>query len=149
MGGNWLLSSCIFCGRVLLSHPKRGHSTFISHVMARNESHGVHSRPHRQGGPVLRRNMSRRGPSKRRLEKWMVDWVPSQSAGYTTTCIALKYLMFQLGVSCESEEYHISIPMPAVNIPIPTKIGSKMGGAPTPEWDPIGLDNHMAAASFL
>ena len=24
--------------------------------------------------------------------------------------------------------------VPAVNIPIPTKIGSKMGGAPTPKW---------------
>ena len=23
-----------------------------------------------------------------------------------------------------------------------TKIGSKMGGAPTPKWYPIGLDNH-------
>ena len=31
-------------------------------------------------------------------------------------------------------------PVPPVNIPIPTKIGSKMGGAPTPKWDPIGLD---------
>ena len=27
-----------------------------------------------------------------------------------------------------------------VNIPIPTKIGPKMGGAPTPTWDPIGFD---------
>ena len=27
-------------------------------------------------------------------------------------------------------------PVPPVNIPIPTKIGSKMGGAPTPKWDP-------------
>ena len=25
-------------------------------------------------------------------------------------------------------------PVPPVNIPIPTKIGSKMGGAPTPKW---------------
>ena len=33
-------------------------------------------------------------------------------------------------------------PIPPVNIPIPTKIGSKMGGAPTPKWDPIGFDNH-------
>ena len=29
---------------------------------------------------------------------------------------------------------------PPVNIPIPTKIGSKMGGAPTPKWDPINFD---------
>ena len=28
-------------------------------------------------------------------------------------------------------------PVPPVNIPIPTKIGSKMVGAPTPKWDPI------------
>ena len=27
-----------------------------------------------------------------------------------------------------------------MNIPVPTKIGSKMGGAPTPKWDPIGVD---------
>ena len=32
-------------------------------------------------------------------------------------------------------------PVPPVNIPIPTKIGSKMGGAPTPKWDPIGFDS--------
>ena len=31
-------------------------------------------------------------------------------------------------------------PVPPVNIPIPTKIGSKMGGAPTPKQDPIGFD---------
>ena len=30
--------------------------------------------------------------------------------------------------------------VPSVNIPIPTKIGSKMGGAPTPTWDPIAFD---------
>ena len=30
-------------------------------------------------------------------------------------------------------------PVPPANIPIPTKIGSKMGGAPTPNWDPIGF----------
>ena len=30
--------------------------------------------------------------------------------------------------------------VPPVNIPIPTKIGSKMGGAPTPKWDPFGFD---------
>ena len=30
--------------------------------------------------------------------------------------------------------------VPPVNIPIPTKIGSKMGGAATPKWDPIGFD---------
>ena len=28
----------------------------------------------------------------------------------------------------------VKIPYPPVNIPIPTKIGSKMGGAPTPKW---------------
>ena len=36
-------------------------------------------------------------------------------------------------------------PVPPVNIPIATKIGSEMGGAPTPTvptWDPIGFDNH-------
>ena len=27
-----------------------------------------------------------------------------------------------------------------VNFPIPTKMGSKMGGAPAPKWDPIGFD---------
>ena len=32
--------------------------------------------------------------------------------------------------------------VPPVSIPIPTKIGSKMGGAPTPKWDPMGFDNH-------
>ena len=32
-------------------------------------------------------------------------------------------------------------PVPLVNIPIPTKIGSKMGGEFTyPKWDPIGFD---------
>ena len=33
-------------------------------------------------------------------------------------------------------------PFPPVNIPIPTKIGSKMGGEFTyqPKWDPIGVD---------
>ena len=31
-------------------------------------------------------------------------------------------------------------PVPPVNIPIPTQTGSKMGGAPTPKWDPIGFD---------
>ena len=31
-------------------------------------------------------------------------------------------------------------PVHLANIPIPTKIGSKMGGAPTPKWDPIGFD---------
>ena len=31
-------------------------------------------------------------------------------------------------------------PVLPVNIPIPTKIGSKMGGAPIPKWDPIGFD---------
>ena len=33
-------------------------------------------------------------------------------------------------------------PVPPVNIPIPTKIGSKMGGELTyqPKWDPIGFD---------
>ena len=30
--------------------------------------------------------------------------------------------------------------VPPVNIPIPTKIGSKMSGAPIPKWDPIGFD---------
>ena len=31
-------------------------------------------------------------------------------------------------------------PVLPVNIPILTKIGSKMGGAPAPKWDPIGFD---------
>ena len=31
-------------------------------------------------------------------------------------------------------------PVPPVNIPLPTKIGSKVGGAPIPKWDPIGVD---------
>ena len=38
-------------------------------------------------------------------------------------------------------------PVPPVNIPIPTEITSqfplkstKMGGAPTPKWDPIGFE---------
>ena len=30
--------------------------------------------------------------------------------------------------------------VPPVNIPIPTKIGSNMGGAPTPKWNPIDFD---------
>ena len=29
---------------------------------------------------------------------------------------------------------------PPVNIPIPTKIPTKMGGAPTPKWDFMGFD---------
>ena len=35
-------------------------------------------------------------------------------------------------------------PVLPVNIPIPTKIGSKMGGEFTyqPKWDPIVFDNH-------
>ena len=33
-------------------------------------------------------------------------------------------------------------PVLPVNIPIPTKIGSKMGGAPTTKWDSVGFDNH-------
>ena len=32
-------------------------------------------------------------------------------------------------------------PVPRVNIPIPTKIGSNLGGAPTPKWDPIDFDH--------
>ena len=35
---------------------------------------------------------------------------------------------------------HGSKSVPPVNIPIPTKIGSKMGGAPTPKWDPMSFD---------
>ena len=31
-------------------------------------------------------------------------------------------------------------PVPPVNIPIPTKTGPKMGGAPSPKWDPIGFE---------
>ena len=45
---------------------------------------------------------------------------------------------------------------PPVNIPIPTKIRSKMGGAPTLTWDPIGFDpqpndilNYLARRSFI
>ena len=36
----------------------------------------------------------------------------------------------------------VQTPVPPVNIPIPTKIGSKMGGEFTyrPTWDPIGVD---------
>ena len=30
--------------------------------------------------------------------------------------------------------------VPPVNIPIPTKLGSIMGGAPIPKWDPIGCE---------
>ena len=37
--------------------------------------------------------------------------------------------------------------LPPMNIPIPTKIGSKMGGAPTPKWDPIGFDPQPSRAS--
>ena len=36
---------------------------------------------------------------------------------------------------------------PQINIPIPAKIGSKMGGAPTPKWDPIVL-NHRHLCSL-
>ena len=40
-------------------------------------------------------------------------------------------------------------PVPPVNIPIPTKIDSKMGGnSPTPTWDPIGFDNHTHLFRF-
>ena len=43
------------------------------------------------------------------------------------------------------KSYHLAMgqnPVPPVNIPISTKIGSKMGGAPapTPKWDPMGFD---------
>ena len=31
-------------------------------------------------------------------------------------------------------------PVPPVNMPIFTKIGSKMDGAPIPKWDPIGFE---------
>ena len=31
-------------------------------------------------------------------------------------------------------------PVPPVNMPIPTKIKPKMGGAPIPRWDPIGFE---------
>ena len=37
-------------------------------------------------------------------------------------------------------------PVSPVNIPIPTKIGSQMGGAPTPKWDPIGFDSQPFGA---
>ena len=45
-------------------------------------------------------------------------------------------------------------PVFAVNIPIPTRIGSKMGGEVTyqPKWDPIGFDPqpyHFVAPSFV
>ena len=34
-------------------------------------------------------------------------------------------------------------PVPPVNIPICTKVGSKIGvNSPTPKWDPISFDNH-------
>ena len=33
-------------------------------------------------------------------------------------------------------------PVTPVNIPIPTKIGSKMGGTPTNQNGTIGFDNH-------
>ena len=36
-----------------------------------------------------------------------------------------------------------------MNIPIPTKMGSKMGGAPTPKWDPIGFDPARHAGNQL
>ena len=34
-------------------------------------------------------------------------------------------------------------PIPPVNIPISTTVGSKMGGAPTPKWNPIGFDPQL------
>ena len=34
----------------------------------------------------------------------------------------------------------VKSPVPPVNIPIPTQIGSKMGGAPFPKWDTIGFE---------
>ena len=37
-----------------------------------------------------------------------------------------------------------SNPVPPVNIPIPTNIGSKMGGASTPKWDLIGFAGFAA-----
>ena len=40
-------------------------------------------------------------------------------------------------------------PVLSVNIPIPTKIGSKMGGAPTPKWDPIGFDSRPIGRPLL
>ena len=36
-------------------------------------------------------------------------------------------------------------PVPSVNIPIPTKIGSKMGGAPTPKRIPLVLTTAYSA----
>ena len=42
-------------------------------------------------------------------------------------------------------------PVPPVNIPIPTKIGSKMGGEFTyqPKWNPIGFDDHCQPSQRL
>ena len=39
--------------------------------------------------------------------------------------------------------------VPPVNIPIPTKIWTETGGAPTPKWDPIGFDNHSQIGPAL
>ena len=36
-----------------------------------------------------------------------------------------------------------------MNIPIPTRIGSKMGGAPAPKWDPIGFDPQPKPQLFM
>ena len=46
-------------------------------------------------------------------------------------------------LSAFKSECHVAMgqnPVPPVNIPILTKIGSRMGGAPTPKRDPIGVD---------
>ena len=46
--------------------------------------------------------------------------------GYFTSIQAMLALDIAMGQNQK--------PVPPVNIPIPTKIGSKMGGAPTPKW---------------
>ena len=43
----------------------------------------------------------------------------------------------------EHHQGHLAMgqnPVPPVNIPIPTKIGFNISGAPIPKWDPIGFE---------
>ena len=40
-------------------------------------------------------------------------------------------------------------PVPPVNIPIPTKIGSKMGGATAPKWDFLGFNHGHMTLSLI
>ena len=72
-------------------------------------------------------------------------WLPGWRAGWLTRSLArsLARLLARLLACAVYDSDLLSVPsiallhfVPPVNIPIPTKIGSQMGGAPIPKWDP-------------